>query len=62
MDIKKYDALADLVREAREADTAAIKALEAARETWLAANEILTDRLKVFDHFVSESKLEDTKG
>lgn len=60
MDLKKYEALAALVRDARKLDKAAFDKMEAASAEWKAANAILTDRLKVLDGYIAQAKNEDT--
>ena len=56
MDIQKFNALAELVREAKAEDVRTFNLLQHATAEWKAANALLTDRLKVFDAFVSQQK------
>jgi hypothetical protein len=58
MDTDKFKALANLVREAKQADADAFKLMEAAKAEWKKTNEVLTDRMKVFDEFVNSQKAE----
>jgi hypothetical protein len=60
MDINKYNVLAELVREARAADKDLAAKMEQARLAWKTANEVLTERQKVFDDYVAGCKNEDT--
>jgi len=58
MDLEQFNALASLVRLARIADHSALVKLNQATDDWKHANQVLTDRLKVFDEFVASSKAE----
>lgn len=59
MDVQRYEVLTALVKEARIEDKKLCDEMEAAKTRWKAANEILTDRMKVLDTFVSAQKAED---
>lgn len=56
MDVEKFNVLAALVREARAKDRETFAEHEAAQSRWKAANQILTERMKVFDDFVAQQK------
>jgi len=58
MDVEKFMVLATLVKEARAADKAAFDVMEETKAAWKKANEVLTDRMKVFDEFVASQKSE----
>lgn len=58
MDLAKFATLADLVREAKAEDRRTFAAHEAAQAEWKRANQVLTDRMKVFDEYVAQQKLE----
>lgn len=58
VDTEKFNTLAELVREARQKDKEAFAEHERAQAEWKAANQVLTDRMKVFDEFVASQKAE----
>ena len=58
MDLKRFAMLAALVREALAEDKRTLSAMEAATTAWKRANETLTDRMKVFNEYVAQQKLE----
>ena len=60
MDLDKFNALAELVKEAKIKDKEAFVLMESTKAEWKKANEVLTDRMKVFDEFVSSQKSEAT--
>lgn len=58
MDIEKFNALANLVLDAKIKDKEALDKMNQATSDWKAANYILTDRMKVFDEYVASQKSE----
>lgn len=60
MDIKKYSTLAELTREARAMERAAFSKMEEAKAEWKRANDELTNRIKVLDGYIAQSKAEDS--
>lgn len=56
MDIEKFNALASLVREARQEDADTLRKMEEATAIWKAANAKLTDYNKALNDFLFDEK------
>jgi hypothetical protein len=56
MDLDKFKALTELVKQAKQEDQSALEALKLAEANWKNANAKLTDRLKVLDGFIADEK------
>lgn len=53
MDVEKFAALTELVREARAEDQRTLQTMNEATTAWKAANAVLTDRIKVLNEWVA---------
>lgn len=60
MDLEKFKVLTDLIKDAKLKDKETFKIMSDATTAWKAANQVLTDRNKVFDEFVSSEKAQAT--
>lgn len=56
MDLDKFKALTDLVKQAKEEDQSTLEELKLAEANWKNANAKLTDRMKVLDGFITDEK------
>ena len=54
----KFNSLAELVRESKIREKELFAAHQAAQSAWKEANTQLTERMKVFDSYVDQIKLE----